>query len=721
MSTNPFASVENTSPDSLVTSDASVVHHDCSSPSEQSSPSNLRRLLKSHHHRQSVARDPATATDAHRPVSSSSESPLKRATTISSEKPYRLQSSYDPRLSERDSIFATHYLPPDNDPGTPRLPPVKDVDNAHQTGVTPKPVENASVLVTDPPTPKAVPCRISADPPSSMEIDVRKTHPFYPTSNNSASPDTFKSSSLLSSTSSYACWADQHTTADKHSQAQALDSSYHHPLRKFASHHVGGENMPPENPSCSDRSHRSTVTSPCNSINSLSRHDSLMDDHEMASEQLLQRGSARDGDTGMRSERSVSKGRRGRVENSIEANLTNAELASHVRSRKSSHFLGLFKENTAFSERKKKEESGKRQEESLELSGRHPVHSAEPGVLHPSKSLSDLSLFVNPSANMTTEHEASRTYEPEDYQHRALPRSLLEEIRNFHLTPGGARGSSFSRSIPTQFVEGGQDYDGNDGSAQDFSSSPDALEWDSRRRAEGSEEDEEVNEQISSALYFPHERVAVSDEVDQVRDLDDNQGAVQPFEVPAEESDSHAPTPKSHELADENGANHVDISLRSKNDSTIVHGDLKDLEGPLEGYSESLASEPSGESTCESELTSTDDGGLSGREEESSLTDEAGTTPTATPIERQPYLRPRRKNRSPAVGAVELKPYRHQVGGHTTVFRFSRRAVCKQLNNRENLFYERIERRHPEMLMFLARFVTSSSKMVKPFVNVRWF
>ena len=56
-------------------------------------------------------------------------------------------------------------------------------------------------------------------------------------------------------------------------------------------------------------------------------------------------------------------------------------------------------------------------------------------------------------------------------------------------------------------------------------------------------------------------------------------------------------------------------------------------------------------------------------------------------------------------GAVELKPYRHQVGGHTTVFRFSRRAVCKSMSNRENEFYETVERKHPELLTFLPRFV----------------
>jgi len=55
--------------------------------------------------------------------------------------------------------------------------------------------------------------------------------------------------------------------------------------------------------------------------------------------------------------------------------------------------------------------------------------------------------------------------------------------------------------------------------------------------------------------------------------------------------------------------------------------------------------------------------------------------------------------------AIELIPYRHQVGGHTTLWRFSKRAVCKQLNNRENEFYEKIERYHPQLLKFLPRCV----------------
>ncbi|KAK6541406.1 hypothetical protein TWF694_007218 [Orbilia ellipsospora] len=57
------------------------------------------------------------------------------------------------------------------------------------------------------------------------------------------------------------------------------------------------------------------------------------------------------------------------------------------------------------------------------------------------------------------------------------------------------------------------------------------------------------------------------------------------------------------------------------------------------------------------------------------------------------------------VGAVELKPYNHQVGGHTALYRFSRKAVCKSLNNRENEFYEAIEGTHQELLQFMPRYI----------------
>lgn len=55
--------------------------------------------------------------------------------------------------------------------------------------------------------------------------------------------------------------------------------------------------------------------------------------------------------------------------------------------------------------------------------------------------------------------------------------------------------------------------------------------------------------------------------------------------------------------------------------------------------------------------------------------------------------------------SVELKPFKHKVGGHTAIFRFSHRAVCKTLLNGEDIFYETIEQNHKELLAFMPQYI----------------
>ncbi|CEP61212.1 inositol polyphosphate kinase KCS1 LALA0_S02e09252g [Lachancea lanzarotensis] len=55
--------------------------------------------------------------------------------------------------------------------------------------------------------------------------------------------------------------------------------------------------------------------------------------------------------------------------------------------------------------------------------------------------------------------------------------------------------------------------------------------------------------------------------------------------------------------------------------------------------------------------------------------------------------------------AVELQPFPNKVGGHTAIFRFSERAVCKVLVRRENMWYENIEQQHKELLDFIPRYI----------------
>lgn len=55
--------------------------------------------------------------------------------------------------------------------------------------------------------------------------------------------------------------------------------------------------------------------------------------------------------------------------------------------------------------------------------------------------------------------------------------------------------------------------------------------------------------------------------------------------------------------------------------------------------------------------------------------------------------------------SVELKPFKNKAGGHTAIFQFSHRAVCKILQNRENTFYETVEKYHKDLLAFMPKYI----------------
>lgn len=55
--------------------------------------------------------------------------------------------------------------------------------------------------------------------------------------------------------------------------------------------------------------------------------------------------------------------------------------------------------------------------------------------------------------------------------------------------------------------------------------------------------------------------------------------------------------------------------------------------------------------------------------------------------------------------SVELKPFKNKAGGHTAIFQFSHRAVCKILQNREDKFYETVERYHKELLSYMPKYI----------------
>ncbi|CAG7925848.1 unnamed protein product [Penicillium olsonii] len=673
-----------------VVTPAAPAQHDCSAIPGASPRHHSRQAQMSQTSQEVSSPSRAESPTAH-PWSQPRFS-LKRTVTAPSENTASPDIVHRPQLSERDSIFATHYLPSDSGANTPQLPPERTLDNERQVNLIPS-LDDAPVSLCA--FPKVSPHRFNVDP-SHMEVDVHRNSPL-------------RSSTLFSSDAPRLSLLRASTSPTDHFKKPQAEASVQAPWARSQWHKV-----PLDGPGTNTNHLQGTlpertvfppavddVSSTPHSLGALSGQGTQVSP-EFASASYSPRKEASTNPL----ERSPSRGRRGRVDSSIEANLTNAEPASNVRSRKSSHYLGLFKENTTSPDRKRREgrdrdwdraqdETAGLQDNVMDLEQQSRGWPEEDALLRKSTSLP--SLEDGPSLELPVGVPRNQSHdEPHKRPPPALPRSLLEEIRNFHLTPGGRHGSSFSKSIPTQYSERKRDYFQKESHVP--LSPADSFEQDERRESQQFVVEEEENEQISSAVYFPHERT-VPDGVDGVQQYPEGPHDVQPVQLTVpekgqelmlvpQERNSHSP---------EKEISHVDISLRSKNENKTLYGDIHSPRENVPDKPLSTISEISWDSAHESEP-----GYESHDLSEDGLFDDS-KTPTATPKPR-PRILSHSKSPGP-LGAVELKPYRHQVGGHTTVFRFSRRAVCKQLNNRENEFYERIEQRHPEMLVFLPKYI----------------
>ncbi|KLJ07695.1 hypothetical protein EMPG_16829 [Blastomyces silverae] len=423
--------------------------------------------------------------------------------------------------------------------------------------------------------------------------------------------------------------------------------------------------------------------------------------------QTRARGHSSDSRRDLPATRSSSKSHRSRQETSIEADLANAEPASHVRSRKSSHYLGLFKENTKSPERKKRDERLAERDRERQRGGGEGHYSGERGRAEGTSSSSRSQVILLPP-DVSEPHQLQREDDenshdedgrsdvpdstgttptkrttrnplhidiieekPRTDRWRKVPVDLLDEIKSY-------RGfvSPSTSTLPTPILDRGSALAFGSDSTFDSNSAGSDTTQRLTRTGSDSYEDEE---RISSALYFPHQRPETDDvevEVEQLHTPEEE-------EPPGEEL-KRLSLEMNHEGTLSEPSKHVDISLRSDGDARLLHGDLpKTSEGRVSEKNDrplTTISELGPESTSGSEFASADESGLSAREEESSLTDDAGAIPASAATHYSHHSAHSRRKHAHAptapLGAVELKPYRHQVGGHTTVFRFSRRAVC---------------------------------------------
>ena len=453
--------------------------------------------------------------------------------------------------------------------------------------------------------------------------------------------------------------------------------------------------------------------------------------------------------------RSSSRSSQSRVEKRIEATLAEAEPASHARSRKSSHTLGLFKETTvpqvnrrkqgeprtivedAFHsssigrikvwndvtdiEQENQQPVGERQgvnhsTEALSQALKADVDDASAGritssisrrlsSLTPESSLGEDWVTLPRNEDLTARGSKHRDQpqspKARDLSKRSIPPRLLEEIRNFHnlATPihDKFRSAQF-RSTDLSQREGEPKILSR---GQGDSISREDADLLLEAKAKFDENEDEESEHISSILYNPHQAPSP----DALEDVSiENARKTKDSLIDLE---TQLPAPALPATDDDENDKDVDIALQVHNKNRYFHGDLSKAQLPQKEIVKPLAPESEFSSASESEYESQDENRPSMVQDYASLTDDAEATPRASPNTRKSFLASRsRKSRRGPIGAVELKPFNHQVGGHTNLFRFSKRAVCKQLSKRENEFYEVVERQHPELLKFLPKYDT---------------
>lgn len=380
------------------------------------------------------------------------------------------------------------------------------------------------------------------------------------------------------------------------------------------------------------------------------------------------------------------------IDKKIEATLPRAEQSANARSRKTSYYLGIFKENEATQDPKASARQRSRPDVDRSTAG----SAQQEDIVSNQPQTSDGDRQALPASRDAAIEQVSK---PRDGPNLRSATDNLDQRTRIHAVPPGGE-KSLERSVTSNTLSKEQPsvdakvHTGLQGLAGIPEENVDSNVIDiSKTIRQGSlTDDEEIDtEHISSAVYFPHHTLEQRPHLKERKSaevLDEIEHGRQARAIEA--LPIHQPRSRSQ---DDQTAGEIEFSLQSADESHYLHGDIQAIttipEEILNAKRGSLATESaSSASASGSETDYSED--LSEEEVLGSETPRAGTTF----LQARPPTPPQ---------AIELKPFNHQVGGHTALYRFSRRAICKKLNNRENKFYETVERFHPELLDYLPR------------------
>lgn len=644
------------------------------------------------------------------PPNPKSASPDRSRRTYNADRLRRAVTYFDdsPQLSERDSIFATHYVPStDSNASTPRLRPAAVGNDSLRTASRDLEASTA-VNELDNST------RYSTENAQSQFSSIPLLAASPITTEFPAGPDSYSSSHLASPQTPPGRIPVEKFSLEDSALPSVTSAMKVEPTSRWSPHirRTSSEGTPWHNSKRIKAGGIATALAAAKAQQRNSRSSTMFGEGNLSDLQLRNRPEGQSGGSV-----SPTKTKKRSPQEPTKQSGWPGDHALHsvnIQSRKSSYALGIFPGQPVPHETPTKKEARERdwvrmeKESAAEESGRAEKakkqaekqrDSGKTDVLGSIETIPEDKVISPKKEKEDPVPTVERTPGPKRH---AVPLKLLEEIRNYHAQkPQLSATSAQPKSILPKISdpEHGVLFE----RISPNTPSPDFHGIDKKRRDKTDQCDESENQvQISSAIYYPHQGPL---------DIEDEEFEPLNGPLPVLQRERSASLHRLHTVT---SPERIDISLQAGKDGHIVSGNFKLAQDPSTASTPSsispipTISEPTADSFSPSDRESAISE-ASSRDELSSLTDDADddvdATPTPTPTQSN-LLQVEHKPTEPEVApriAVELKPFRHQVGGHSTVFKLSRLAVCKQLNKRENQFYEKLERTHPEVLKFLPR------------------
>ncbi|KAK3683897.1 hypothetical protein B0T22DRAFT_469125 [Podospora appendiculata] len=369
----------------------------------------------------------------------------------------------------------------------------------------------------------------------------------------------------------------------------------------------------------------------------------------------------------------LADGENGQVEHSINEALTGAE--PNVRSRKMSHSLGVFRQGLP-------DEKGKKKD--LRLRDKLSPTAESPGEVEGLDGTGEgMASQTLPTPDVRPV-PVDRGSQPRSYAVRAPESHSARESAQDYFQYKRAAGSGVD-PVTKQPLPAPELADSVHQASHFNQLLPQDLGRESRRESDGNSKagecaedgEESGEEKISSAVFLPHHQ-----------GLDESQDLIPGPGVPQRSIPTSRPLSQSDDF-------HPWLVKASEPEVDSKEESLDSGRQPREPTDSSLVA-PEVDHRQVDDFAITDESETGPRPQKSSHL----VSQCHEDIIHEHQWAPKQP-----LEAIELIPYKHQVGGHTTLWRFSRRAVCKQLNNRENEFYEKVERYHRDLLAFLPRYI----------------